>query len=132
MTLTDSEAREELELACQDNEIEEVLQLFASGSVNADDATAALKETDMKPSIIRILLHNGADPSAIYIRQVAFSDQAREILSLLDEFGYNFETEGHLILQSVLPTPWSEDQANPPQGFRPQPRDARLASRPWR
>lgn len=133
MTDADCEARQDLELACRDQDAEEVSKLFATRSLNPDDATAAMKEARIDPAIMRILFQNGADPSAIHIEQVAFcDDDAPEILRLLDEYGYNFARDGHIILQSVAFTSDSEQPTNPSQRFCTRSGDSRLASRPWR
>lgn len=101
MSFEDDDAEWELQMACRARDFVKVSQLFALHPLGADDATAALKDVSMDHKVMRILLENGADPSTVHIRQAARSGRSGEILRLLDEYGYNFESDGHLVLQSV-------------------------------
>lgn len=107
MSDEDDEAEWELQMACRARDSEKVSQLFALHPLGADKATAALKDVGMDHEIMRILLDNGADPSVVRIRRAAHSGRSGEILRLLDTYGYNFESDGHLILQSVPFLPYN-------------------------
>lgn len=99
---SEDEIRKDLELACRDRDADKVSRIFAFQQLNADDATAALQDARMDFEVIRVLLQNGADPNSISIRQAASSKRAGELLRLLHEYGYNFKTDGHIVLEFVL------------------------------
>ena len=111
MAVSASEARRRLRMVCRDHNPEQVAELLAFQSLNAADSTATLRDVFMDPTAIRILLENGADVSAIHIRDVPENEQTGEILRLLDEYGYNFATEGHRIL---APRSWGKHQSHRP------------------
>lgn len=88
--------------ACNARDLARVRQLFAQYSLNADDATKALRDAPVERSLYRFLLESGANANIIHIRQVAWSGDAGEILKMLQAHQYDFRVEGHRILQSVF------------------------------
>lgn len=103
MSLSNVEALEKLHVACQTNDVAYVAQLFTDRDLAADDATNALKNTRSinDPSLVQVLLQNGADVSVFPISRVPLSSQANELLKLLARYNYDFKPDGHRILQSV-------------------------------
>lgn len=89
--------RELLLAACADNEEVEVRRLLSEGSLTADDATAAVKWAHEYPAILRSVLEHGGDPNTIRIETI----RSFESLKALHEFGFDVQTQGHLILQCV-------------------------------
>jgi hypothetical protein len=104
MHLSPGEAQDELRTACYAGDIERISQLFANAPLDAEDATLALEDSlmDMDPALVRVLLENGADISSISVRDIPRSGQVSKLLQLLAEYNYDFKTDGHRILQSVL------------------------------
>ncbi|KAF7196951.1 putative ankyrin repeat protein [Pseudocercospora fuligena] len=91
--------------ACEARDLARVRQLFAQYSLDADDATEALRDAPVKRSLYRFLLESGANANAIHIRQVAWSGDAGEILKMLREYQYDFKAESHRILQDFADDP---------------------------
>jgi hypothetical protein len=92
----------ELRTACSDGDVTRVSQLFANTSLDAEDATDALGRTKRYKedlALIRILLENGADVGLIRTRSIPMSNHACELLILLAEYGRDFRSDGHRILQ---------------------------------
>jgi hypothetical protein len=106
MMLSDSNVdQEDLCSASRDcDDVALVSQLLANHSFDADDATAALSEAALDPTIIRILLQHGADVNVVHVRMIPCSDAPGELLRLLAEYKYDFRLEGHRILQLVAVT----------------------------
>jgi hypothetical protein len=105
MMLSDSNVdQEDLCSASRDCDVALVSQLLANHSFDADDATAALSEAALDPTIIRILLQHGADVNVVHVRMIPCSDAPGELLRLLAEYKYDFRLEGHRILQLVAVT----------------------------
>ena len=100
-----SEAQDELRTACYDGDHKRVSELFANAPLDADDVTCVLEDAlvEMEPALIRVLLQNGADIVSIGCRDIPRSGQVGELLEVLARYGYDFEKEGHWILQSVNP-----------------------------
>jgi hypothetical protein len=102
MILSIDEAQDQLSEACQSGDAERVSQLFASQSLNADDATNALRDAYMDDfMLIHVLLQNGADVSVVNLRDIQGCAGANDLLRLLAEYEYDFRSEGHIVLQSV-------------------------------
>jgi hypothetical protein len=90
--------RQTLFSAVEENNVQRVSQLFATTSLQADDATRALGHASTRPAVLRCLLMHGADPKAFgRIERV----RSAEVLRLLVEFGYDIRLTGHLIIQYV-------------------------------
>jgi hypothetical protein len=90
--------RQSLFSAIAADNVELVGQLFASNSLQAGDATRALRRASTHPAVLRCLLMHGADPKAFdRIEWV----RSAEVLRLLVEFGYDIRPTGHLIIQYV-------------------------------
>jgi hypothetical protein len=115
--LSPNEARQQLSEACQDSDAARVSQLFASRSLNVDDATKALGTLiNSDPTLVRVLLENGADASVVPIRKIASSKCGNEPPRLFARYNYDLQSEGHLILQSVsVPVPRKEEQIDFPK-----------------
>ena len=96
-----SDVDQDLCLASRDGDVALVSQLLANHSFDADDATTALSEADMDPTIYRLLLQRGADVDITDLRMTPLSNASGELLGLLAEYGYDFASDGHRILQSV-------------------------------
>jgi hypothetical protein len=101
MSSTSDVDQEDLCLASRDGDVALVSQLLANHSFDADDATAALSEAGMDPTIIRLLLQHGADVNVADLWMTPLSKAPGELLRLLAEYGYDFTSDGHRILQSV-------------------------------
>lgn len=96
--------QEDLCAASRDGDVALVSRLLANHPFDADDATAALDEAELNPTIISILLQHGADVKVVSIRMIPCSDTLGELLRLLAEYEYDFKSDGHRILQSVSTT----------------------------
>jgi len=104
MHFSPSEAQDALRTACHNGDHKRVSELFANAPLDAEDATSALEDAlvEMDPALIRVLLQNGADIGSIGCRDIPRSGQVGELLELLARYGYDFEKDGHWVLQSVL------------------------------
>lgn len=91
----DEQALDELRAACTAGRLDEVEEMFNTGRMSAEDASKALEEAVNDLAILRCLLEHGADPQALELRVV----KSIETLKLLAGYGYDFEKQGHLILQ---------------------------------
>jgi hypothetical protein len=87
--------------ASHDRDVPFVSQLLASHFFDADDATAALDEADMDPTIYRLLIQHCDDVNVAYLPMAPLSKTPGELLRLLAEYGYDFKSDGRRILQSV-------------------------------
>jgi hypothetical protein len=97
---SDSEVdQDDLCLASRDGDAELLSQLLADHSFDADDATVALEQAKSDPAIFRMLLQHGADPSVVPLRSVRWCGAPAELTRLLAEYGYDFKSQGHYILQ---------------------------------
>lgn len=86
--------------ASRDGDVALLSQLLASDAFDADDATAALKEADdSNPTIFRILLQHGADANVVDLYSLQYCRAPSEIMRLLAEYGYDFKSHGHAVLQ---------------------------------
>jgi len=101
MTSISDADQEDLCSASRDGDIALLSQLLANHSFDADDATAALDEADLNPTVIRLLLQHGADVNTFHLPMAPCYDAPGELLRLLAEYGYDFKSDGHRILQSV-------------------------------
>ena len=92
------ELRRTLFSAIKHDNVDRVSQLLATSSLQAGDATEALKRALTSTAVMRCLLLHGADAKAYdQIENV----RSAEILRLLVEFGYEIKLTGHLIIQYV-------------------------------
>lgn len=99
MLSDDGIGQEDLCIASRDGNVALVSQLLAEHSFDADDATAALDEAELSPTIVRIHLQHGADVNVISMRMIPLSDVPLELMKLLAEYKYDFKADGHRILQ---------------------------------
>jgi hypothetical protein len=69
--LSDSDVdREDLCSASRDGDVALVSQLLANHAFDAEDATAALSEADLDPTIVHVLLQHGANVNVVPIRMI--------------------------------------------------------------
>jgi hypothetical protein len=101
MSSTSDVDQEDLCSASRDGDVALVSQLLANHSFDADDATAALDQAGLNLTIIRLLLQHGADVNTFHLPMTPLSKAPGELLRLLAEYGYDFKSDGHRILQSV-------------------------------
>jgi hypothetical protein len=105
--LSPNEARQQLSEVCQESDAARVSQLFTNRSLNAADAIKALGSLinrDLK--LVRVLLENGADASAVHIHKTARSECGNELLWLFARYNYDLQSKGHMRLQLVsVPVP---------------------------
>lgn len=88
---------EELELACRKEDIARIRELFRTTPLNAQDATALLRNAlPDRIALIRCLLEHGADPNTAFL-----SEDLRDldVLKLLTQFGFDIRSQGHVFLQ---------------------------------
>ncbi|KAM0715506.1 hypothetical protein Q7P37_009004 [Cladosporium fusiforme] len=85
--------------ASRDSDVALLSQLLADDTFNAENATAALKEAKRNTAIFRILLEHGADANVVPIHWLQWCDEPGELMILLAEYGYDFKSKGHKILQ---------------------------------
>lgn len=100
---SDDVDEQDLCLASRDGDVALLSQLLANHSFDAEDATAALCEAALNPAIFRDLLQHGADVKVVDLRSIPLSAARGELLGLLAEYGYDFKSDGHRILQFVSP-----------------------------
>ena len=95
------QAREQLHVSLQNNDVTRVAELFTDSNLDANDVTEALRGPNSlrDPSMVAVLLRNGADASAFPIRRIPLSKRATEILRLIARYGHDFTLDGHRILQ---------------------------------
>ena len=97
---SDSELdQDDLCLASRDGDAELLSQLLADHSFDADDATVALEQAKSDPAVFRMLLQHGADPSVVPLHSIRRCGVPAELTRLLAEYGYDFKSKGHYILQ---------------------------------
>jgi hypothetical protein len=97
---SDSEVdQDDLCLASRDGDAELLSQLLADHSFDADDAAVALEQAKSDPAIFRMLLQHGADPSVVPLHNIRRCGAPAELTRLLAEYGYDFKSQGHYILQ---------------------------------
>lgn len=99
MSSTSDVDGEDLCSASRDGDLAILSQLLASDAFDADDATAALKVADRNPTIFRILLQHGADANVVPLRRLRYCRAPGELIRLLAEYGYDFKSKGHCMLQ---------------------------------
>lgn len=101
MDISSVQAREQLDAALQKNDVARVAQLFNDSTLDANDATEALRRTNSirDPSVVAVLPQNGADASVFPIRRIRLSKPATEILRLLSRHVYDLTLKGHRKLQ---------------------------------
>jgi hypothetical protein len=104
MLSDDDVDQEDLCSASRDGDVALVSQLLDDHPFDADDATAALSEAELDPTIIRMLLQHGADVNVVPLRTIPLSDAPGELMRLLANHKYDFKPDGHRILQSVFIT----------------------------
>ena len=91
----------ELHDTCLAGDTAQLRQLFADAQLDAADANDALKSSGSYPlTTIRCLLELGADVDQ-FVPWAAADGKIRslEAMELMEEFGYDVKTKGHLILQ---------------------------------
>lgn len=91
--------QDDLCLASRNGDAELLTQLLADHSFDADDVTIALEQAKSDPAIFRMLLQRGADPSVVPLHSVRRCGAPAELTRLLAEYGYDFKSQGHYILQ---------------------------------
>jgi hypothetical protein len=91
--------QDDLCLASRDGDAELLSQLLADHSFDADDAAVALEQAKSDPAIFRMLLQHGADPSVVPLHNIRRCGAPAELTRLLAEYGYDFKSKGHYILQ---------------------------------
>lgn len=86
--------------ACNDGDVSRIHEILAEGRLTPQDATETLRRgCVLDLEVLRALLSYGADVGVMNLRRVPVSDQPRETLQMLAAYGYNFETDGHRILE---------------------------------
>jgi len=86
---------EDLDKACEADDVACIRRLLTTTSLEGKDATSAFDDQH-SVSVLRCLLENGADADSIVLHNKSLSlDQ----LKVSAEFGFDFKSKGHLILQ---------------------------------
>jgi hypothetical protein len=93
--------QEDLCSASRDGDVALVSQLLANHPFDVDNATAALSEAELDPTIFGILLQHGADVNVVHLRMIPLANAPGELLRLLVKYKYDFKSDGHRILQLV-------------------------------
>lgn len=95
------ELQNELHDACMNGNIARINQLFADESLGPTDATDAPCFFEAYPiTTIRCLLELGADANKVAAWRAPDGQiRSLEEMKLLVEFGYDVQSNGHLILQ---------------------------------
>jgi hypothetical protein len=91
--------RDDLCLASRNGDAGLLSQLLVHHSFDADDATVALEQAKSDPAIFRMLLQHGADPSVVPLHNIRRCGAPADLTRLLAEYGYDFKSQGHYILQ---------------------------------
>ena len=86
---------EDLEKACEADDIACIRRLLTATSLEGKDATSAFDEQH-SVSVLRCLLENGANADSIVLHSRELS---LDRLKACAEFGFDFKSKGHLILQ---------------------------------
>jgi hypothetical protein len=86
---------EELQLACDEDDIPRIKRLFATTSLDSDDANKVFTPRHSIQTL-QCLLEHGANANGFVSSRYAPSLEALKILA---RFGYDVKGRGHLILQ---------------------------------
>jgi aconitase A len=93
--------RSELRSACKADDVQRVAELLNGNSVTVADASECVEETTQNLPLMRLLLEHGADPAACATTRCM--GESIELIKLLVEFGHDIKTNGHWVLQYVIP-----------------------------
>lgn len=86
---------EQLEIACDEENISRIAHLLKTTSLDSDDATDVANEQHSVRTL-QCLLEHGADADRI---ASSLGGPSLDVLKLLTRFGYDVKAQGHLILQ---------------------------------